>query len=55
LPIEFDIRLSTPGPHRVRSAVRAEARRTVLPPDLFAKLNMAGAARRFGPDRTDPG
>jgi sulfotransferase len=36
--IEFDTRLGTPGLHHVRSAVRAEKRKTVLPPDLFAKF-----------------
>jgi len=36
--IEFDARLGTPGLHHVRSAVRAEKRPTVLPPDLFAKF-----------------
>ena len=36
--IEFDVRLGTPGLHHVRSAVRAEKRPTVLPPDLFAKF-----------------
>jgi len=36
--VEFDIRLGTPGLHHVRSAVRAETRPTVLPPDLFAKF-----------------
>jgi sulfotransferase len=36
--IEFDIRLGTPGLHHVDSAVRAQERKTVLPPDLFAKF-----------------
>ena len=36
--IEFDTRLGTPGLHHVRPAVRPETRTTVLPPDLFAKL-----------------
>lgn len=36
--IEFDVRLGTPGLHHVRSAVRAEKRQTVLPPDLFARF-----------------
>lgn len=36
--IEFDTRLGTPGLHDVGSAVRAEPRRTILPPDLFARF-----------------
>ncbi|GAB7146727.1 sulfotransferase family protein [Mycobacterium riyadhense] len=32
---EFDQRAGTPGLHTVRGAVRAEPRRTLLPPDLF--------------------
>jgi sulfotransferase len=36
--VEFDIRLGTPGLHHVDSAVRAQERKTVLPPDLFAKF-----------------
>jgi sulfotransferase len=36
--IEFDMRLGTPGLHRVRSAVRGEKRPRVLPPDLYAKF-----------------
>jgi sulfotransferase len=36
--IDFDVRLGTPGLHDVRSAVRAEPRPTVLPPDLFARF-----------------
>jgi sulfotransferase len=36
--IEFDTRLGTPGLHHVRSGVRAEARPTLLPPDLFARF-----------------
>jgi sulfotransferase len=35
--IDFDVRLGTPGLHHVRSAVRAEKRSTVLPPDLFER------------------
>ena len=35
--IEFDSRLGTPGLHHVRSAVAAEDRPTILPPDLFAR------------------
>lgn len=35
--IEFDARLGTPGLHHVRSAVKAHARPTILPPDLFAR------------------
>lgn len=38
---EFDARLGTPGLHSVGRRVRAEARTTVLPPDLF---------RRYEPD-----
>lgn len=36
--IEFDARLGTPGLHDVGSAVRAEPRTTILPPDLFAQF-----------------
>jgi sulfotransferase len=36
--MEFDARLGTPGLHAVGSAVRAVPRRTVLPPDLFARF-----------------
>ena len=36
--MEFDIRLGTPGLHAVGSAVRAIPRRTILPPDLFARF-----------------
>ena len=36
--IEFDARLGTPGLHQVGSAVRAEPRPTILPPDLFARF-----------------
>ena len=35
--IEFDLRLGTPGLHDVRSAVKANPRATVLPPDLFKR------------------
>ena len=35
--VEFDARLGTPGLHEVGSRVRAHARPTVLPPDLFAR------------------
>jgi len=36
--IEFDMRLGTPGLHHVGSAVRAEKRPTILPPDLFRRF-----------------
>lgn len=35
--VEFDMRIGTPGLHEVGSSVRAAARPTVLPPDLFAR------------------
>ena len=35
--IEFDMRLGTPGLHEVRSSVRSLDRKTVLPPELFAR------------------
>jgi sulfotransferase len=35
--MEFDARLGAPGLHAVGSAVRAVPRRTILPPDLFAR------------------
>jgi sulfotransferase len=36
--VEFDARLGTPGLHDVGSVVKARVRRTVLPPDLFARF-----------------
>ncbi len=36
--IEFDARMGTPGLHEVGSAVRAQPRPTILPPDLFARF-----------------
>jgi sulfotransferase len=36
--MEFDARLGAPGLHEVASAVRAMARRTILPPDLFVRF-----------------
>jgi len=35
---EFDARLGTPGLHRVRPVVHANERRTILPPDLFRRV-----------------
>ena len=35
--IEFDVRLGAPGLHDAGRAVRAEQRRTILPPDLFER------------------
>jgi len=46
--VEFDARLGTPGLHDVGSAVRANARPTVLPPDLFARYEKGA----FWEDRT---
>jgi sulfotransferase len=40
--IEFDRRLGTPGLHDVGSKVRPRGRRTILPPDIFARHD-AGA------------
>jgi sulfotransferase len=37
--VEFDARLGTPGLHAVGSSVRAVERRSVLPPDLFARFD----------------
>lgn len=34
----FDERLGTPGLHDVGAAVRSEQRHTILPPDLFARV-----------------
>jgi sulfotransferase len=34
---EFDARLGTPGLHRVGKRVKAQARETILPPDLFRR------------------
>ena len=36
--MEFDARLGTPGLHAVGRAVRAQARPTILPPDLFPRF-----------------
>ena len=35
---EFDLRLTTPGLHRVARRVRATERPTILPPDIFARF-----------------
>ena len=35
--IEFDQRLGTPGLHDVGRAVKADERKTILPPDLFSR------------------
>ena len=35
--VDFDMRLGTPGLHEVGPSVRATARPTLLPPDLFAR------------------
>jgi sulfotransferase len=35
---DFDARLGTPGLHKVRSQVRFEPRKTVLPPDIFERF-----------------
>jgi sulfotransferase len=35
---EFDSRLGAPGLHRVRAQISHTARRSVLPPDLFARV-----------------
>ena len=37
--MEFDVRLGAPGLHEVGSAVQASSRRTILPPDLFARFD----------------
>ena len=37
--IEFDARMGTPGLHHVGSAVQAQTRRTMLPPDLFTRYD----------------
>lgn len=34
---EFDVKACTPGLHRIRPKVQASKRKTVLPPDLFAR------------------
>ena len=36
---EFDARMGTPGLHDVAPEVQRESRRTVLPPDLFARFD----------------
>jgi len=35
--VDFDLQLGVPGLHRVRAKVEFQARRTLLPPDLFDK------------------
>ena len=35
---EFDARLGTPGLHAIGSAVRPTERKTILPPDVFARF-----------------
>ncbi|MBV9907770.1 MAG: hypothetical protein JOY52_09415 [Hyphomicrobiales bacterium] len=35
--IEFDQRLGTPGLHDVGRSVKRRERKTILPPDLFAR------------------
>ncbi|MBP1207873.1 sulfotransferase [Duganella sp. 1411] len=37
--VDFDLQLGVPGLHRVRSKVAFQARRTILPPDLFDKYS----------------
>lgn len=37
--VDFDLQLGVPGLHRVRSKVEFQARRTILPPDLFDKYS----------------
>jgi len=46
--IEFDVRVGTPGLHDVGSFVRANARPTLPPPDLFARYEKGA----FWEDRT---
>jgi sulfotransferase len=36
--MEFDARLGAPGLHELGPAVQAPSRRTILPPDLFARF-----------------
>lgn len=50
---EFDERAGTPGLHTVRPMVKAEARDTVLPPDLFNRF--ARDAFWRDPERLPPG
>ena len=37
--VDFDLQLGVPGLHRVRAKVEFQARRTLLPPDLFEKYS----------------
>lgn len=37
--VDFDLQLGVPGLHRVRAKVEFQARRTILPPDLFEKYS----------------
>lgn len=37
--VDFDLQLGVPGLHRVRAKVEFQARRTILPPDLFDKYS----------------
>jgi sulfotransferase len=36
--LAFDARLGTPGLHHIRASISSDQRKTVLPPDLFAKF-----------------
>jgi len=37
--VDFDLQLGVPGLHRVRAKVEFQARRTILPPDLYEKYS----------------
>jgi sulfotransferase len=37
--VDFDLQLGVPGLHRVRAKVEFQARRTILPPDLYDKYS----------------
>lgn len=58
---EFDTALGVKGLHKVRPQVRFEPRRTILPPDLFAKYNgmdfwkdpAGSAAHTIAPKKAD--
>jgi sulfotransferase len=50
---EFDRRAGTPGLHTVRGKVKAEPRKTLLPPDLFQRF--AGDAFWIDPHRVPAG
>lgn len=50
---EFDLRLATPGLHRVTGGVRFQPRASLLPPDLFARFAAMGFWADAAPSRAN--